>query len=77
MIVKFKVYKINWWYMQTDPDIHIKKKIIYQSNTKVTCIIFVLKDGLANDYVMCEWVLETVWYYVCNCVSSNFDFFFC
>jgi hypothetical protein len=33
---------------------HKKKYIIYQSNTKVTCIIFVLEDGLANDYVMRE-----------------------
>jgi hypothetical protein len=61
MIVKFKACEINWWYIQADADTHIKKKniyIIYQSNTKVTCIIFVLEDGLANDYVMREWVLE-------------------
>jgi hypothetical protein len=60
MIVKFKIREINWWYMQADADTHIKKNIyiIYQSNTKVTCIIFVLEDGLANDYVMREWVLE-------------------
>jgi hypothetical protein len=45
--------------MQAGSDTHMKKiYIIYQSNTKVTCIIFVLKDGLANDYVMRERVLE-------------------